>query len=73
MDLSNASLSQVETYFKDGKVTRADVTAYLREWNAGPHFTQAVLAGNRILNFEPENIPARFRTPEKVAEFGLRL
>lgn len=73
MNLSNASLNQVETYFKDGKVSRAEVTAYLREWNAGPHFTQAVIFGRSILNFEPKSFPAYLKRPDILAEFAVRL
>ena len=54
-NLTQYSINQIEEMARFGSITEADITAYLRAWNAGPHFTQAVWADGRIRNFDPEN------------------
>ena len=55
MDLTKYSLNEIEQLFRDGRITEEQATSYLRLWNAGPHFTQAVISDNAIRNFDPEN------------------
>lgn len=51
------SINDIQERFRAGNIARNDVIEYLREWNAGPHFTQAYLIGKTIFNNEPEKIP----------------
>jgi len=65
------SLNEVERMYRCGSVTYEEVRDYLRRWNAGPHFTQAVLADGAIRNFDPEKSGWAYR--HLAGEFGLRL
>jgi hypothetical protein len=48
------SLDQAERLFRLRKWTEEQTLQFIRDWNAGPHFTQAVLTGDSIQNFDPE-------------------
>jgi len=54
MNLAQYSINQIEQMARYGSITEQEVTDYLRAWNAGPHFTQAVWADGAIRNFDPE-------------------
>lgn len=72
MNLETATLNDVERAYRDGRLSRAEAAAYLRLWNAGPHFTQAILAPDGyIRNYDPETHAAFLRP--YVDEFGVRL
>ena len=67
----SCSLNDVEFLYEQGLVSRAEIVEYLRKWNAGPHFTQAVWWDGRIRNFDPEvSIPYQ---KDVMAECGVRL
>jgi hypothetical protein len=66
-----ASLNDVERMYRNGTASVQEVTEYLRAWNAGPHFTQAVLSDGAIRNFDPEKSGVFYRHLKD--EFGLRL
>ena len=68
--LATYSLNQVEQMYRNGTIGRADIVEYLRAWNAGPHFTQAVFADGSIRNFEPDGNYRPY--PHLWAEFGVR-
>ena len=53
--LIHHSINEVEAMYHRGMVSEPELVAYLRAWNAGPHFTQAVFCDGRIRNFDPEN------------------
>ena len=68
---ATANLNDVECGFLRSDYSEKEVTEYLRAWNAGPHFTQAVLYDGRIRNFDPEKSGWCYR---HVAEkFGVKL
>ena len=69
--LSQHSLNDVERMYRQGTASEAEVIEYLRAWNAGPHFTQAVLSDGAIRNFDPEKSGVFYR--HLAAQFGLRL
>lgn len=52
---SGFSISEMQDKYRYGSVSDADMQEYLRAWNAGPHFTQAVFADGAIRNFDPES------------------
>ena len=54
-DLTQYSIEQVEQMARFGSITHDDIVTYLRAWNSGPHFTQAVWCDGAIRNFDPEN------------------
>ncbi len=54
----DASLNDVERMYNNGTVSWDDLVTYIRAWNAGPHFTQAVYADGKIRNFDPEQLAA---------------
>lgn len=70
-DLSQSSLDEVENFYQRGIISEEEVVAYLRLWNAGPHFTQAVLFDGRIRNFDPEKSADIYRNQQE--KFGLIL
>jgi hypothetical protein len=53
-NLNNYSLAQVDSMYQNGALSTDEVTDYLRAWNAGPHFTQAVIWHGSIRQFDPE-------------------
>jgi len=69
MTLMHLSPNQVERLYRDGQTTEDEVAEYLRAWNAGPHFNQAVLSDGAIRLFDPER-PAYHHLHER---FGVRL
>ena len=71
MTLTYSTLNEVEQFFREGRVTEDEVAVFLRAWNAGPHFTQAVLTDGRIRNFDPALSGACYRHLKD--RFGLRL
>ena len=52
--LLSYTLNQVGRMLRDGEITEREATEYVRAWNAGPHFTQAVITVHGIKNFNPE-------------------
>lgn len=67
--LANASLDRAESLYRSGMVSESELETYLRQWNAGPHFTQAVLIDGSIRNFDPD----KWGYPSAVeARFGVR-
>jgi len=66
-----ASLNDVERYYRNGQASEAEVTEYLKAWNANSHFTQAVLVDGAIRNFDPEKSAIGYRHLKE--KFGLRL
>ncbi len=53
--LSQYSLGDIDTMYRDGRVSEDEVAEYLRAWNATPgRFTQAVLRDGGIRQFDPE-------------------
>jgi hypothetical protein len=71
MNLSNHTLNQVNEMYRQGSIGYKDVTEYLISWNAGPHFTQAVLSDGKIRNFDPEKSGVFYRHLKDI--FGLHL
>lgn len=62
------SLEQADNYFRQGQISEAEIIEYLRAWNSGPHFTQAVLSDGAIRNFDPD----RIKYPREIEErFGV--
>ena len=53
--LKQYSINQIEEMARFGNIGLEEVTFYLRAWNAGSHFTQAVWCDGAIRNFDPEN------------------
>ena len=68
---SSYSLNEIENMYQYGMVTEEEVIEYLKSWNSGPHFTQAVLDGYRIRNFDPEKSGVLYRHLKE--KFGLQL
>lgn len=68
---SQLSLSDVDKLWREREITEAQAIAYIRMWNAGPHFTRAVLYGSFIGQFDPETDGHRYRHLEE--KFNLRL
>lgn len=63
------SINQVQEMYRQGRASEAAVAEYLRAWNAGPHFTQAVFCDGAIRNFDPELSRGYVHLYEK---FGVR-
>lgn len=71
MILFNCSLTDVESYYRQGRVSREEVVKYIRKWNSAPRFTQAVLIDSRIVNFDPEEQGWKYK--HLAEEFGVCL
>ena len=54
MNEDHLSLNDVERFFQHGYWSRERTVAFVRKWNEGPHFTQAVVTEGTIRNFDPE-------------------
>lgn len=67
----DSSIADVERLYQQGLASEAEVVSYLREWNQGPHFTQAVLQDGAIRNFDPETSSGFYRHLRE--KFALRL
>lgn len=64
------SLNQVDWQYRNGHMTLAQVTAYLRRWNATPgRFTQAVIFDGAVRNYDVE---VRNYPPAVEREFGVQ-
>jgi hypothetical protein len=66
---SNSSLERAEELKRNGWITYDELRDFIRNWNAGPHFTQAVYTDGRIRNFDPDR-SIMYR--HLYAEFGVR-
>jgi hypothetical protein len=69
MALHLANLDEAELLYRQGRVSEDDMIDYLRRWNAGPHFTQAVFFDGRIRNFDPTQ---RSYPPTVEKKYGVR-
>lgn len=49
------SINEMQDKYRWGSVSDEDMCEYVRAWNAGPHFTQAVFSDGAIRNFDPES------------------
>jgi hypothetical protein len=67
----SASINDAERMYRNGTATEAEVIEYLRAWNAGPYFSQAVLADGRIRLFDPEKSGFAYKRLQE--KFGLKL
>jgi hypothetical protein len=62
MDTENITLEQAEVRLRYRRWTREQAIEFVRLWNTGGHFTQAVVTkDDRIVNFDPE-LPNFFRS-----------
>lgn len=66
------SLNEVDARYRSGSMPEDQVIAYIRLWNAGPHFTQAVLKDGGIRTFDPCGPSAVFYR-HMAKEFNLKL
>ena len=48
--LEKLTLDQVSRLYSEGKISREQAEEYVKKWNAGPHFTQAVVGNGWIAN-----------------------
>ena len=69
MNLSSMSLDEINAAYRSGGISTAEVTAYLRTWNAGADFSQAVISDGGIRTFDPEKSPFY---QHLYKEFGVR-
>ncbi len=51
IDLSKKSLKEVEKLYQKDAITREEVLAYIKLWNASSHLTRAKLQGDNIINY----------------------
>lgn len=58
--IKTLSLNQVETLWRNGRISGETATQYVRAWNAGPHITQCVIADGAFRTFEPKPSNAVF-------------
>ena len=65
---SQYSLGEMDELQRQGRVTPDALRDYIRAWNAGPHFTQAVFCDGAIRQFDPETSPTTYRHLH--AEYG---
>lgn len=70
--LQSRTLEQVQNLFRAGSITEAELVRYIRAWNAGPHFTQAVYSGGAIRNYDAEHI-ANVIPAALLQRFGVRV
>ena len=70
METKNLSINDVERLYRGGQISEDEVVKYIREWNAGPHFSQAVLSDGRIRLFDPEKSFVFYR--HLAERFGIR-
>jgi len=59
--LERATLNQVDEMYRQGSISEEETIEYIRAWNNGPHFTQAVLTDGKIRNFDPEKSGVFYR------------
>lgn len=73
VNLTSKTLNEVERLYSRGEITYWNVRDYLRLWNAGPVFSQAVClqAQAEIRTFDPEKDGHLYKHLQE--EFGLRL
>lgn len=67
---SALSLERVESLYNNGQMSDSELIEYIREWNAGPHMTQAVYRDGKIRNYDPEN---HYFSQQDIDEFGVRI
>ena len=67
--LLHYSLNEVEQAYRNGLVGDDELVAYIRAWNAGPHFSEAVWCDGAIRNFDAEETRAYSHLREK---YGVR-
>lgn len=71
MNTAQMSLKEVNYAYQQGLLSEQEAIEYIREWNAGPHFTQAVLIDGSIRNFDPEKSGVFYKHLKDI--FNLRL
>lgn len=65
------SLAEMDRMYRDGRVTYDEAREYVRRWNAGPHFTQAIIKDGRIQNMEIDVLVLRHKN--LIEEFGVKI
>jgi hypothetical protein len=65
------SLNSIERMYQQGYIEREDLRWYLREWNAGAHFSQAVFVDGAVRLYDPDNEPIMYSKALRL-EFGAR-
>lgn len=68
--LSEMSLDQAEAAWRQGLISEAELVAFIRQWNSGPRFCQAVLSDGAVRVFDPERSGWCYRHLRD--EFGLQ-
>lgn len=71
MKFKNYSLAEMDQAYRDGRATYDEAREYVRAWNKGPHFTQAIIFDGRIQNMEIDRIALLHKS--RAAEFGIVL
>ena len=51
-EIAKLTLDQVSKAYADGRITREQAEEFVRLWNLGPHFTQAVVGNGWIANHD---------------------
>ncbi len=69
MNMQHMTLNSAEQAYRNGIMSEAEVTQFIRVWNAGPHFTQAIFRDGAIRNYDPEK--TRFSKHE-IETFGIK-
>lgn len=52
MDLKMLNLNQIDEMYCRGHLSEGETISYIRNWNQGPHYIQAVLWDGKIRTFD---------------------
>lgn len=65
------SLEEMDNFYRQGVATEAETIAYIKKWNQGIRFTQAIIQNTRILNFDPEKSGNAYRHLQEKFQLNL--